>query len=925
MYGQSESKLNEERFDLESSHMQKLISSETRGDKSAFLLEVSNFTTPIIDFSNGAPSVAESTNKNVDGASSTVTPVSTIQYCDSMEIPGNNQLGPFDLSGKKPSAVSLTFNNPDMPIRYSGENPTEILTKKQYSEECISHSNDSKHISFPVVDQNQQVRDKLGKTELNLNKNNLYTSIYLNDLYRQCSSISNDCEQTSMLKEKDSESSQGRNLNTVSNYPMDKLCETIVYKPIPLRMSVQTERAAPRHSSSALWHPSSSPRLPSSSPRLSSSSPRPSSSSPMLSSSSPRFPSVAASDSSTFPISSKKSKKSTKKQSSKMLKCNSCGFVTKSDTYLIQHHYETGHPINYLMPSSGNTNSPVSCIQTPTNTTIFNHTLGQGSNTSVILGGNTMMSGNLCNSPIPQMKEMTAEGINLNVSGASLSKYSLETDTKTPSISSAPPQLPLSGSENYLDDTAANNPTDSVRSQLTGHQTNLVHSKLLENTAKNAIKVFGCYVCKNFCTDSLQDLTRHVNTDRSKPDDSMMTLDGALYSCKLCRFRSHEPIMVEIHCEGEEHLKRLNHSNHIKEGDSNSYSTHLMFPETSSTVCLVCNICSFYSDSLHSFQIHSVDSKHSYNVQLYRFLDSFENEKVNYVCKSCNLGAVSSKELFLHAISKEHKATERRLLDAYGTIETGGIYIIRESRRLDNELTESTTSSTNRISEQSPKEMNKPATSSTCQNDTREDNSTRNKDAPEHINCMDFVPGQINMPKRTIFCPLCSTEFPNQFDFLVHYKEFHDKGENSRKSLKKETISEQLSLPWKQIRETLIDTKIAPQSNQNSQTVITDNTYSSKTNKDLSEHISSIKNSKMAVDSSETAKNYFDRTMTLADCLKEPNSYLKTETHKLESVNKNTNSQNLIPNNDTSCVPLSASDVYFKRDFDSQSSELEVD
>ncbi|PRD33883.1 UNVERIFIED_CONTAM: zinc finger homeobox protein 4 [Trichonephila clavipes] len=452
-------------------------------------------------------------------------------------------------------------------------------------------------------------------------------------------------------------------------------------------------------------------------------------------------------------ISVKRPAESKLKEQNKRFKCHVCEYVTNSDSDLHLHQAMHVYPIGGLEMIN-----QINAFQNPANV----NALFWRSNGRVNLGGNPRFRHPFY-SPMYITPEMYMLGVNSYF-------------------------MPARDEKCLADSGARNPPVDLTHLQSTGAQSYVGTNRSLRAPVVNifAEKVFSCYVCGNFSTDSLEDITEHVLKYRSKHDDSVLN-DGKISICTVCNFKTHSSQhMMLVHSKSKQHLMKVNRSNHIKEGGSKSYQYAMAHPEITGSVYLHCSVCAYSTESLHNLKKHTTSSNHINNVKLKKFLESFETEREYYICKSCDKHLRSRNDLFLHSTSNEHKAAEHHLLDAHGARNSGGIYIMKETRHMEmkpiDNFQANTIPSTNATNQHSlivdsKKKTRKYAKSSLHPNDARESTKEVSANNPK-IKEVGYqeIDSPLSVKEKGAYCSLCPARFSNSSDYQIHFKEVHEAG-----------------------------------------------------------------------------------------------------------------------------------------------------
>merc|ERR1719414_2653826 len=140
----------------------------------------------------------------------------------------------------------------------------------------------------------------------------------------------------------------------------------------------------------------------------------------------------------------------------------------------------------------------------------------------------------------------------------------------------------------------------------------------------NPKTMFSCLVCRNFGCDSLDELSAHLNVDRSRSREHEVSLFiGGHYLCQLCNYKTNLKANFQLHCKTDKHLQRLSHVNHIKEGGpSNEWK--LRFLSSINPVELRCNATDFVTNSPHKMQVHVASQQYQPAAVLYSHLQKQE-------------------------------------------------------------------------------------------------------------------------------------------------------------------------------------------------------------------------------------------------------------------------------------------------------------
>ena len=181
---------------------------------------------------------------------------------------------------------------------------------------------------------------------------------------------------------------------------------------------------------------------------------------------------------------------------------------------------------------------------------------------------------------------------------------------------------------------------------------------------QNAKFMFSCLVCNNFGCDTLDELSAHLNIDRSRTGEQEVSLFiGGYYLCQLCNYKTNLKANFQLHCKTDKHLQRLSHVNHIKEGGpSNEWK--LRFLSSINPVELRCNATDFVTNSPHKMQVHVASQQYQAAAVLFSHLQKQEvliedEEKRSYYCTLCKLHFPSKRALMAHVRTMKHLQMEQ--------------------------------------------------------------------------------------------------------------------------------------------------------------------------------------------------------------------------------------------------------------------------
>ena len=180
----------------------------------------------------------------------------------------------------------------------------------------------------------------------------------------------------------------------------------------------------------------------------------------------------------------------------------------------------------------------------------------------------------------------------------------------------------------------------------------------------NPKTMFSCLVCRNFGCDSLDELSAHLNVDRSRTREHEVSLFiGGHYLCQLCNYKTNLKANFQLHCKTDKHLQRLSHVNHIKEGGpSNEWK--LRFLTSINPVELRCNATDFITNSPHKLQVHVASQQFQAASVLFTHLQKMEvmieeEEKRSYHCILCNFHSPTKSGLMAHVRTMKHLQMEQ--------------------------------------------------------------------------------------------------------------------------------------------------------------------------------------------------------------------------------------------------------------------------
>ena len=189
---------------------------------------------------------------------------------------------------------------------------------------------------------------------------------------------------------------------------------------------------------------------------------------------------------------------------------------------------------------------------------------------------------------------------------------------------------------------------------------------LPEPIEANPSHVFQCLVCSVFCGDMAEVVAQHVAADRSRQrEHEALLLIGGHYLCRLCAYKTTLKANFQLHCKTDKHLQRLQHATHIQEGGARNDWKLQYVTSTTNPVQLRCNVCEYYTNSVHKLQVHAASPRHQLAVELFRFVSDEaaalgrSSSGVQYQCRLCQCDCPSKTALLQHARSLRHCQLEQ--------------------------------------------------------------------------------------------------------------------------------------------------------------------------------------------------------------------------------------------------------------------------
>lgn len=180
-------------------------------------------------------------------------------------------------------------------------------------------------------------------------------------------------------------------------------------------------------------------------------------------------------------------------------------------------------------------------------------------------------------------------------------------------------------------------------------------------------RVFQCMVCAVFTCDTVEQLAAHVQVDRSKlRENEVLSASNGQFHCDICDYNTSLKANFQLHCQTEKHTERLKKVNHIKEGgQSNKWK--LKYVIVSNSTQLRCNLCDYYTNSLHKLQLHVSNARHEASTRVFlhlkvgdQLLRASDNEiqRTAFCCEPCSLSHPTIFALLHHLNSARHVQSE---------------------------------------------------------------------------------------------------------------------------------------------------------------------------------------------------------------------------------------------------------------------------
>lgn len=191
-------------------------------------------------------------------------------------------------------------------------------------------------------------------------------------------------------------------------------------------------------------------------------------------------------------------------------------------------------------------------------------------------------------------------------------------------------------------------------------------------------RLFHCCVCTTFSCDTIEALSQHISRDRTglREDEVVTLLPGGPNSapqqfCKLCEYKSPLKANFQLHCKTDKHLQHLQHVNHMKEGGSRT-EWKVKYVKVSNPVQVRCNVCDYYTNSIHKLQMHAATARHESATRVFLHLqlaerivrasqpetDCESRKSLYYNCSLCHQATRSKIALVHHINSVKHMQHE---------------------------------------------------------------------------------------------------------------------------------------------------------------------------------------------------------------------------------------------------------------------------
>ena len=218
--------------------------------------------------------------------------------------------------------------------------------------------------------------------------------------------------------------------------------------------------------------------------------------------------------------------------------------------------------------------------------------------------------------------------------------------------------------------------------------------------------------CGHVQGDGAEAMAHHVAADRSRQrEHEALLLIGGHYMCRLCAYKTTLKANFQLHCKTDKHLQRLQvrspftglgrsggqvrqvsitssnnavrlmgksdsraemksnvasflfaigqHATHIQEGGAKNDWKLQYVTSTTNPIQLRCNVCEYYTNSVHKLQVHAASPRHEMAVALFRHLSSGGGVGVSYQCRLCQFECPNKLTMMQHARSLRHCQLEQ--------------------------------------------------------------------------------------------------------------------------------------------------------------------------------------------------------------------------------------------------------------------------
>lgn len=186
-------------------------------------------------------------------------------------------------------------------------------------------------------------------------------------------------------------------------------------------------------------------------------------------------------------------------------------------------------------------------------------------------------------------------------------------------------------------------------------------------------RLLHCCVCTTFSCDTIEALSQHISRDRTgvREEEVVALIPGGPNSapqqfCKLCEYKSPLKANFQLHCKTDKHLQHLQHVNHMKEGGSRT-DWKVKYVKVSNPVQVRCNVCDYYTNSIHKLQMHAATPRHESATRVFMHLqlserivrasqpeDGDARKTLYYNCSLCHQATRSKIALVHHINSVKH-------------------------------------------------------------------------------------------------------------------------------------------------------------------------------------------------------------------------------------------------------------------------------